>query len=248
MIYTFSGTGNSFYTADRIAAGTGDPVTRINALIRSSGCASLTPSENLVFVTPTYAWQIPHIVRDWILKTDFPEAKNAWFVMTCGDGIGNAGSCNRSLCDQKGFRYMGTARIVMPENYIAMFPVPGPEKARQIIAQANPDIDRAAEQIKKEEAFPAVSADLLGRLYSGPINSFFYRFCIKADAFRTTDACTGCGTCVHSCPTDNIRLENGRPVWGKDCTHCMACICGCPAEAIEYGKASIGKPRYHCDP
>ena len=33
-------------------------------------------------------------------------------------------------------------------------------------------------------------------------------------------------------------------VWGSDCTHCMACICDCPAEAIEYGKKSVGKPRY----
>ena len=43
---------------------------------------------------------------------------------------------------------------------------------------------------------------------------------------------------------NNIRLENGKPVWGKECTHCMACICYCPAEAIEYGKKSFGKPRY----
>ena len=28
-------------------------------------------------------------------------------------------------------------------------------------------------------------------------------------------------------------------------THCMACICYCPKEAIEYGKKSKGKPRYH---
>ena len=26
---------------------------------------------------------------------------------------------------------------------------------------------------------------------------------------------------------------------------CMACICYCPKEAIEYGKKSRGKPRYH---
>ena len=31
----------------------------------------------------------------------------------------------------------------------------------------------------------------------------------------------------------------------ENCTHCMACICYCPAEAIEYGKKSLGKPRYH---
>ena len=44
---------------------------------------------------------------------------------------------------------------------------------------------------------------------------------------------------------NNIRLENGKPVWGKNCTHCMACICYCPKEAIEYGKKSKGKPRHH---
>ena len=58
-------------------------------------------------------------------------------------------------------------------------------------------------------------------------------------------ACIGCGKCVELCPLNNIHLENGKPVWGKNCTHCMACICYCPKEAIEYGKKSKGKPRYH---
>ena len=26
----------------------------------------------------------------------------------------------------------------------------------------------------------------------------------------------------------------------------MACICYCPKKAIEYGRASLGKPRYKC--
>ena len=39
---------------------------------------------------------------------------------------------------------------------------------------------------------------------------------------------------------NNIKIQNGKPVWGKDCTHCMACICHCPTEAIEYGKKSVG--------
>ena len=80
---------------------------------------------------------------------------------------------------------------------------------------------------------------------SGPVNPAFYRFFVRADAFRATDACIGCGKCVERCPLNNIRLENGKPVWGKHCTHCMACICYCPKEAIEYGKKSKGKPRYH---
>ena len=61
------------------------------------------------------------------------------------------------------------------------------------------------------------------------------------------DKCVGCGKCAKMCPLNNIELKNSKPVWGKNCTHCMACICLCPTEAIEYGKKSVGKPRYHLD-
>lgn len=38
---------------------------------------------------------------------------------------------------------MGTAQIIMPENYIAMFDAPQAEEARQIVARSELDIDRA---------------------------------------------------------------------------------------------------------
>ena len=68
--------------------------------------------------------------------------------------------------------------------------------------------------------------------------SLMFLCCCRSPALRwhrATDACIGCGKCVELCPLNNIRLENGKPVWGKHCTHCMACICYCPKEAIEYG-------------
>ena len=67
--------------------------------------------------------------------------------------------------------------------------------------------------------------------------------CLGGDPVRD---CTGCGACVRACMLNNVSLTDGRPVWGKNCTHCMACICGCPQKAIEYGKKSVGKPRYQC--
>ena len=82
-------------------------------------------------------------------------------------------------------------------------------------------------------------------MMSGPVNRMLYPFCVKARAFAAGDGCTGCGRCVELCPLNNVSQKDGRPVWGKDCTHCMACIAYCPTECIEYGKKSIGKPRYH---
>ena len=165
--------------------------------------------------------------------------------MTCGSEIGDADRYNRRLCQAKGLACMGTAQIIMPENYIAMFNAPQVEEARQIVARAEPDIDNAIAAVRDDRAFPPSRRKLYDRFMSGPVNPIFYSCFIKANAFTAGDTCTGCGQCVRRCPTNNIALQNGKPVWGQDCTHCMACICYCPAEAIEYGKKSLGKPRYH---
>ena len=106
--------------------------------------------------------------------------------------------------------------------------------------------EQGGELIRQGKDFPAPKVGLLDKLKSGPISEGFYKFYVKADAFFATDVCIGCGACVEACPLNNIRLNNGKPIWDKHCTHCMACICGCPTEAIEYGKRSRGKPRYQC--
>ena len=164
--------------------------------------------------------------------------------MDCGSETGNAAKYNRRLAQKKQLLYMGTAQIVMPENYIAMFNAPTEEQAEKIVKKAEPAITEAIARIKADEPFSAPRNNLYDRFMSGPINPLFYRLFVKADAFYANSACIGCGKCAEKCPLNNIILKNGRPVWGKNCTHCMACICYCPAQAIEYGKKSTGKPRY----
>ena len=165
--------------------------------------------------------------------------------MTCGGQIGGAGRHNQALAQKMGLAYQGTAQIVMPENYIALFQAPQAEEARQIVAQAEPEIDRAIAAIAKSQAFGPTPKHLLNRFLSGPVNPFFYTAIVKDKAFTASAACNGCGQCVKRCPLNNITLQDGKPLWGGRCTHCMACICYCPTEAIEYGKKSAGKPRYH---
>ena len=245
MVLYFTGTGNSRYIAQHIAEAIDDELLSMNDRIKAGDYSPVETDERLVIVTPTYAWRIPRIVRDWLAKTDFPCGAQAWFVMTCGSEIGNAAKYNRALCQEKQLTYMGTAQIIMPENYIAMFNAPQAEEARQIVAKAEPDIDRVISAIAANQAFPQPRSNLYDRFMSGPVNPIFYSFFVKANAFAASDACTGCGQCARLCPTNNITIQNGKPVWGGDCTHCMACICRCPAKVIEYGKKSLGKPRYH---
>ena len=245
MILYFSGTGNSKYVAKRIADALDDEILNLNDRIKASDTLSVETGERVIIVTPTYAWRIPRVVCDWLRKTELRGAKQVWFVMTCGSEIGNADKYNRELCAEKPISCMGTAQIVMPENYIAMFSAPQADKARQIVAQAEPSIDRAIAAIQRNQPFAPTRNNLYDRFMSGPVNPIFYKFCVKADAFTVSDTCIGCGQCAKRCPMNNVTLKDGKPVWGKNCTHCMACICYCPKEAIEYGKKSVGQPRYH---
>lgn len=244
MVFYFSGTGNSKYVAQRISEKIGDELVSINEKIKQSDFSKIASCENLVFVAPTYAWQIPHIVSDWISKTSFSKNCKAWFVMTCGGEIGNAAKYNKKLCDSKEFSYMGTVGIVMPENYIAMFSAPEKEEAKQIISNAEPKIEEAAELISQSKAFSLPRNNLYDKIMSSAVNAAFYPFCVKAKAFTVKESCIGCGKCVDLCPLGNITLENSKPTWKNNCTHCMACICYCPVSAIEYGKKSVGQPRY----
>ena len=53
---------------------------------------------------------------------------------------------------------------------------------------------------------------------SGIINNLFYPVFVHAKKFYATDDCISCGKCVNVCPLNNVRIENGKPVWGDHCT------------------------------
>ena len=56
-------------------------------------------------------------------------------------------------------------------------------------------------------------------------------------AYKITDACTSCGTCVESCPSEAISEGEGQFVIDADtCIDCGACVDTCPVEAIVEGE------------
>jgi NAD-dependent dihydropyrimidine dehydrogenase PreA subunit/protein involved in ribonucleotide reduction len=244
MIIYFSGTGNSRYVAESIALQTDDEIINAAEYIKSGKRADFKSDKPYVFVCPTYAWRIPKIFSDFILSCSFCGNENGYFVMTCGDDIGNASAYLEKLSEKIHLHYRGVARVLMPENYIAMFPVTGAEEAVKIISTADKFIPTVSKLISSDKDFPHEKDGIFAKLKSSAMNPFFYKF-INSKGFKVSDKCVGCGKCEELCPLNNVKLKDGKPVYGENCTHCMACISACPTEAIEYKKTSVGQPRYY---
>lgn len=246
MIIYFSDTGNSEYIAKLIGKQIDDEVINLFTKIRDNDFSTVKSDKPWVIVVPTYAWQIPHIVRDWLLKADLQGNRDIYFVLTCGSSIGDAQRSTKELCKVKQLHHMGCIGIVMPENYIALFKAPDDKKAREIIAKAVQSLSDITSCISQSKPLNVKKPNVIDKISTTVINKFFYKFYIKDKGFRIKDNCTSCGLCERVCPMGNIKLTEGKPVWNGNCTHCMACICSCPAKAIEYGNKTKKKVRYLC--
>lgn len=247
MILYFTGTGNSEYVAREISKCTEDSTLNLLERIKGHDYSPVVSDRAWVVVCPTYSWRIPKAVENILEKTELKGSREVYFILTCGGDIGNAGHYAEKLCRDIGKEYMGIAEIVMPENFINMFDVPEKEEALRIIYDAGPEIDAAARLIKAGKKLPSHCSGPIDMLKSSIVNRMFYKHFMGTKEYTVSDECTGCGFCEKNCPAGCICIENGKPIWKDEvCFQCQACISHCPQKAIEYGKKSLGKPRYVC--
>lgn len=244
MVLYFTGTGNSRFVAERIAKATDDRAEDISIYIKGSEKPVFTADEAYVFVAPCYVSTTARAMTDFIKGASFPKDIRAYFIITAASYMGAAPTTNRKLSAQKGFKYMGTAQVAMPQNYIAHFKMRSEEEIRKTVKEAIPVIDRLSAIIKRKSPLPAAKQIPGEAFFTDLVCALYYPLLMKTKKFRVTDKCISCGKCESMCPYGNISFDGEKPVWGKKCTHCMACINLCPVSAIEYGKSSVGKRRY----
>lgn len=245
MIFYFSGTGNSQRAAKHMAEVLCDELVSINECLRKKENRTFQTERPLVFMPPTYAWQMPKAVERWFREANFKGGRMAYFVLTCAGSAGNAAAYAKKLCAEKGLRFCGLAPVAMPNNYVALSNTPDKEECAALLAKARERIASLSVLIQKEEPFPDKAVSLKDRMNSGVVNGLYYALFVHDKGFSVSDKCISCGKCAQRCPMDNIRFTAGKPVWNGNCTHCMACIGGCPTQAIEYKSTSKGNRRYY---
>jgi ferredoxin len=140
----------------------------------------------------------------------------------------------------------GSWSFVMPNNYIPGFDVDGPELERRKILAAEKRLERVSEGILQKKREYDVQEGSAAGIKTTVIRPLFNTFARSTRPFYVTDSCNGCKICETGCPTGTIKIRQGKPVWEHPrCAQCMRCINLCPQVAIQYGKATVKRGRYH---
>lgn len=109
--------------------------------------------------------------------------------MTCGGEIHNAPETNRKLCTRLGLDYMGTAEIVMPENYIALFSTPNSaEEVNHILAAAVPALEQTAAAIESGGPVTEPKPTVFSKFMTYIVNPIFYATASMTGHLRWTTA------------------------------------------------------------
>ena len=252
MICYFSGTGNSLWVAKTVSAHFADDrlVDMADAVVSGNSLTfNLSEGERLGFVFPVHSWGIPWIVRQFIEKMTIENYRNnlIYCILTCGDDSGLTNRMLQKLFRRKGWLCRHIYSVQMPNTYVVFpgFDADPIELEQKKKANAVPTLERIMAAIVADAPIDCYLQKGQQFLKSRIIYPLFCRLKMSSKPFHTTDSCTACGLCAKVCPTHNIRLENGRPVWGDCCTQCLSCLHRCPTTAIEYGKESVGKRRYY---
>jgi Pyruvate/2-oxoacid:ferredoxin oxidoreductase delta subunit/flavodoxin len=242
-IYYYTGTGNSLWVARALAQSLGDADLVSITDGKEEGPGMGAKTVGLVF--PVHIWGVPgRMVR--FVKAMKHLGQYTFAVAVNGSQVANTLVQLGKILKKKGSALSSGFEIIMPSNYIP-WGGPGPEEERnRRFESARAKVSDIAACVRSRGMRPVEKGPLWQRLVFSPIYRLtFSKIAAWDKQFLVDEKCSQCAICSKVCPSGNITLDKGKPVWNHRCEQCFACLQWCPQEAIQYGKKTPRYERYH---
>lgn len=243
MIFYFTGTGNSQYAAEKIAEKTGSDVISIAECVRNEKYDfHISEGDILGFVYPVYCWTMPDIVKDFASKIKITSDSEVYsFVLAnCGGSTGDSPKHFAKI-----FPVSALFGIPMIDNYLPLEPKAATkEEAEFDLGRVDVILNGIIDDIQNRKTgnLNKYAGGMGGVI--GLITPVMYNFARSTKSFKVSDQCVSCRLCENICPSQAIKITDGRPVWIKPkCTMCYGCLNRCPKNAISLPKTE-GKGQY----
>ncbi len=209
--------------------------------IPSTDINILEKYKRIIIVAPVYSFGLPIPVKKFIEKLKKYNDKKYFCILHYGGFCSNAAFFTQEFFKDNGISVQAIYKMKMPENFTIV---------------ATPPAFFIKNTLKKEEKkVKKIAQSILidkTKIQRKNLFSFLDKVHLKnseawkefAQGFQISDECSKCGHCIEVCTQNNIQMQNCKPVFNHDCIACLACYHHCPKSAINYGKKTLGKPRY----
>lgn len=243
-LFFYTGTGNSLWTARTVADELGN--AEIIPLVCVTGDHVRVLGDAVGVIFPVHIWGLPQRVIDFVNVLPI-DTSTYYFAFAVNAGQVAATLLQmETLMKSRGLFLSAGFDICMPSNYIP-WGGPGPEeKCVRRMRDAREKIRRTSAIVANRERCPVEKGPLWQNILFSWLYKLSFPYIPAMDKkFWVDDKCNSCAICEKICPSRNITMHAGKPVWLNHCEQCLACIQWCPKEAIQYGKKTPRYERYH---
>lgn len=198
-------------------------------------------------VFPVYIWGIPLIVEQFIKKVENLHDKYIFAVLTYGGTAGAAVKLFAKMIENRGGKLALGFKVHMPGNYTPLYGAIDEKKQQRLFSDWQQRLPAIAKAItSRRRGINENDNPLFNFIFSEIIyHSAAPHFSTMDKNFWTDAKCNHCGICHQVCPVGNIQWVNAKPSWQGRCEQCFACLNWCPEAAIQYGKRTAKRKRYH---
>lgn len=240
ILFYFSGTGNTKKVIDECvqAFQAGGAVVTLKAIenyLNQDIDFDLNEYDKIGFAYPIHAFNAPELVVKFAKKLHKTQAKKDLFIIkTSGEPLwlNNVSSLKlKSILKRRKMILKNEYHYCMPYNIIFRHT---DDMAYRMWESAKAVIPIDCQEIltgKPVKLKPFPFGSFLAWLFR--IEYWGARF--NGKRYKVNNKCIQCGMCARRCPTNNIKIEDGKFKFGKDCIMCMRCSFFCPTDAIKIG-------------
>ena len=243
VIYYYSATGNSLYTARALQ----ELLPEVELRSIPEALAEDNPSVNadcVGFVFPMHYFGLPLQVEEFLEKLTIYESPYTFAIATCGVPYwGRPFLDAEEILARKNRKLHGRWFLRLVSNYIPYRDIATDWRIAIRARLAEKKLRKIAEAVRNREAHDTWQ---LLKKFCQNYHEEWRTQQEKIDELFQCDRgkCTSCGLCERICPRENIQRPDGFPMWQHRCVECLGCLHICPVQAIDYGEVTKGRKRY----
>lgn len=233
VIFFFSGTGNTWWVADKMkkeldAKGINADTVSVDSLTPQKAGWWIKSADLVIFGWPVHGSDMPEPMKRFVDSLPVVEKGKHIHVFCTQSFLSGDGAWHyHRHFEDKGLIIDSAGHFIMPSNKSG-----GGSERRftAIMERCGISAERYVERLLSGKArIRGKHSGALGALQRAPFKLYIKRAGSRARI--VAGRCSGCGLCAPLCPEQNIKMDGKAAMLGR-CALCMRCVAFCPENAI----------------